>query len=93
MTEDHMYTMTVDFAIVESLGINLYSNAAAVLSELVANAYDADATVVQITWKTDDAQDVVEIIDNGCGMDITNINKKFLVTGYKKRENEGNVSQ
>jgi hypothetical protein len=38
------YTMTVDLSVLEALGINLYSNAAAVLSELVANAYDADAT-------------------------------------------------
>ena len=29
---DHPYSMTVDLAVVESLGINLYSNAAAVLS-------------------------------------------------------------
>jgi HSP90 family molecular chaperone len=42
------YTMTVDLSVLESLGINLYSNAAAVLSELVANAYDADATLVKM---------------------------------------------
>ena len=93
MTEDHLYTMSVDLAIIESLGINLYSNAAAVLSELVANAYDADATVVGITWKTDENQDIVEVVDNGCGMDIDDINQKFLVTGYKKRQAEGSVSE
>ena len=43
--------MTVDLSVLEALGINLYSNAAAVLSELVANAYDADSTCVTITWK------------------------------------------
>lgn len=32
------YTLTVDIATVDSLGRNLYSNAAAVLSEFVANA-------------------------------------------------------
>lgn len=37
MAEEHTYTMSVDLAIIESLGINLYSNAAAVLSELFAN--------------------------------------------------------
>ncbi|MFB9307719.1 hypothetical protein BJY17_002810 [Agromyces hippuratus] len=46
-----MYTMTVELSVLESLGINLYSNAAAVLSELVANAYDADAGEVNITWQ------------------------------------------
>lgn len=49
--EDETYTMTVDLSVLESLGINLYSNAAAVLSELVANAYDADAGQVDITWQ------------------------------------------
>lgn len=92
MAENHMYTMSVDLAIIESLGINLYSNAAAVLSELVANAYDADATVVKITRKTDDNQDVIEVVDNGCGMDVNDINEKFLVTGYKKRQVEGKIS-
>ncbi len=93
MTEDHLYTMSVDLAIIESLGINLYSNAAAVLSELVANAHDADATHVRIAWKTDDDKDVVQVVDNGCGMNLNDINNKFLVTGYKKRQVEGSHSQ
>ena len=93
MTERHLYTMSVDLAIIESLGINLYSNAAAVLSELVANAYDADATNVRITWKTDEDQDVVLVVDNGRGMNLSDINSKFLVTGYKKRQAEGSHSQ
>ena len=42
------YTLTVDMATVDSLGRNLYSNAAAVLSEFVANAWDADANNVSI---------------------------------------------
>lgn len=48
---DTTYTMTVDLSVLESLGINLYSNAAAVLSELVANAHDADAGTVSIRWQ------------------------------------------
>lgn len=92
MTEIHEYTMSVDLAIIESLGINLYSNAAAVLSELVANAYDADATKVGITWKTDEDEDMVEVLDNGRGMNADDINHKFLVTGYKKRLEEGSTS-
>lgn len=44
------YTLTVDMATVDSLGRNLYSNAAAVLSEFVANAWDADANNVSIDY-------------------------------------------
>ncbi len=81
-----MYTMTVDLSVLESLGINLYSNAAAVLSELVANAYDADATEVSISWER--ARRVV-VSDNGVGMNVPEINDRFLTAGYKKRLIEG----
>ena len=81
------YTMTVDLSVLESLGINLYSNAAAVLSELVANAYDADANVVKIDWKQN--AELVVVSDNGAGMDVEELNKRFLTVGYKKRNTEG----
>lgn len=85
------YKMRVDFSVLDSLGINLYSNAAAVLSELVANAYDADATEVDIDWDRDGK---VIIRDNGCGMSVKDMNERFLTVGYRKRDpkNEGDVS-
>ena len=85
-----LYTMSVDLSVLEALGINLYSNAAAVLSELVANAYDADATQVEISWKEDGK--TIVVTDNGTGMDVEEINKRFLTVGYKKRDEEGSKS-
>lgn len=85
--DGHLYTMTVGLSVLESLGINLYSNAAAVLSELVANAYDADATQVEIAWKDDNEQ--VVVTDDGAGMNVAELNKRFLKVGYKKRAEEG----
>lgn len=85
------YKMTVDLSVLESLGINLYSNAAAVLSELVANAYDADATLVEITWKKNNQR--VVVTDDGVGMSASELNKRFLKVGYKKRDNEGTQSK
>lgn len=90
--EQHKYTMTVDLSVLESLGINLYSNAAAVLSELVANAYDADANVVEIEWKKEDNAEAVIVGDDGAGMDTVELNERFLTVGYKKREKEGLTS-
>lgn len=84
------YKMTVDLSVLESLGINLYSNAAAVLSELVANAYDADATLVRIDWKN--YGDQVTVADDGAGMTATELNDRFLKVGYKKRDTEGLAS-
>ncbi len=83
--------MRVDLSVLDSLGINLYSNAAAVLSELVANAYDADASRVEITWE---AGDRVVVQDDGSGMTESELNDRFLTVGYRKRdpENEGDRS-
>jgi hypothetical protein len=89
--DEHLYTMTVDLSVLESLGINLYSNAAAVLSELVANAYDADATLVTIDWKQNGEQ--VVVTDDGVGMTVKALNKRFLKVGYKKRKFEGTRSK
>jgi len=89
-TPEHPYVMTVDLSVLESLGINLYSNAAAVLSELVANAYDADANTVDIEWKNNNDQ--VIVTDDGSGMTVKELNDRFLKVGYKKRKEEGLVS-
>lgn len=102
---DPTYTMTVDLSVLESLGINLYSNAAAVLSELVANAYDADSGSVEITWQpravgpvgqdgTVGTEGLTEVVvtDDGAGMTVAQLNDRFLKAGYKKRVNEGTHS-
>lgn len=99
-SSDTTYTMSVELSVLESLGINLYSNAAAVLSELVANAYDADASSVSILWQrrkpedSSDGDELVEVVvaDDGQGMTQEQINGRFLTAGYKKRENEGTHS-
>lgn len=92
MTETK-FTMGVDLSVVEALGINLYSNAAAVLSELVANAYDADATRISIEWKGGGDNKHVVVTDNGVGMTLEDINNRFLHVGYKKRNSEGDTSK
>src|SRR5262249_35178507 len=88
---DKKYEMSVDLAVLDSLGINLYSNAAAVLSELVANAYDADATLVEVDWKKSEGGKVV-VSDDGAGMTVEELNDRFLKVGYKKRKEEGSAS-
>lgn len=85
------YEMSVNLAVLDHLGLHLYSNRAAVLSEAVANSWDADATRVDIKLKRDDEGKVVQvaIIDNGFGMEPDDINKRFLMVGYRKRIEEG----
>jgi hypothetical protein len=81
--------MDLDLRVLEHLGIKLYSNAAAVLSEAVANSWDADSTRVTI----DLAGDQVVIDDNGVGMTLKHINERFLYVGYDKRAEEGEKSK
>lgn len=81
-----MFEMTVDLNVLEHLGINLYSNIAAVLTEAVANAWDADASNVQI--RVDPNGKWIEIEDDGIGMSIDDLNGKYLRVGYRRREED-----
>ncbi len=58
--------MKISLSALEHLGMNLYSNVPAVLSEIVANSWDADATKVIV--KLDNNAEKIEITDNGTGM-------------------------
>lgn len=80
------YEMRLSLNVLEHLGINLYSNVPSVLAEVVANSWDADATVVNIEF--DAAKDTIIIQDNGDGMDLEDVNSKFLTVGYRRREGQ-----
>ncbi|RUO38137.1 ATP-binding protein [Aliidiomarina shirensis] len=78
-----LYEMTVDLNVLDHLGINLYSNIAAVITESVANAWDADAELIEIN--IDKENDLITIKDNGIGMSISDMNQKYLRVGYRRR--------
>lgn len=82
------YKMEIDLKVLDHLGIRLYSNAAAVLSEAVANAWDADAQRVKVSL----ANEEILIEDDGIGMDLDAVNDRFLKVGYDKRGTEGKTS-
>ncbi len=77
------YSMSITLNVLNHLGINLYSNVPAVLSEVVANAWDADAEYVDIDLHD---KENISITDNGHGMTIKDANEKFLRVGYQRRE-------
>lgn len=79
------YQMSINLQVLNHLGLNLYSNTSAVLSEVVANAWDADAREVQIEISGDN----ISIRDNGNGMNLEDINSKYLTVGYQKRTESG----
>lgn len=77
------YELSLSTSVLYDLGINLYSSIPAVLSEIVANAWDADATDVTVTF--DESRKSITIQDNGTGMTDDDVRKKYLKVGYKKR--------
>lgn len=87
-SNEPIYKMTIGLSVLEHLGVGLYSNVPAVLSEAVANAWDADAENVRIDIDADMRE--IVIYDDGSGMTVDDINAKYLKVGYKKRESESN---
>lgn len=79
------YSLTIGLNTLNHLGVNLYNSAPAVLSEAVANAWDADAHNVTI----DTGSDSITIKDDGHGMTRSDCNKKFLTVGYARRSEGG----
>ena len=88
MTEDNQLTMRFDPKVIEHLGVRMYSTLPPVLSELIANSYDADATEVEVNLYDNDEKKIV-VKDNGLGMSFDEISEKFLVIGRNRRE-DGN---
>ena len=84
------YRMTLSLHVLNELGINLYSNVPAVLAEVVANSWDADASKVLIEIDRDNGR--IVITDDGRGMlvhgDVNEINDRYLQVGYHRRDEQ-----
>lgn len=87
MSESSIYSLSFSLNALHHLGIGLYSNVPAVLSEMVANSWDAGSTRVNVTL----GRDQIEIEDNGRGMSLREINQRFLRIAYEKRREETEV--
>ena len=74
--------MRLSLQVLKHLGFNLYSNIPTVLSEVVAIEYDADADEVSILIKDNE----IIIQDDGNGMTLKDINDRFLLVGFQKRD-------
>ena len=77
------YRMTMSLNVLRHLGLGLYSNVPAVLSEVVANAWDADATKVEVDINPEIG--TITISDDGHGMTVDDANERYLTVGYERR--------
>ncbi len=72
--------VTIDKSHIITIGERLYAESIEFVRELVNNAYDADATVVEITL----SEDAIEIKDNGSGMDMEGLKQYFNIGSQQK---------
>ncbi|MDE0648400.1 MAG: ATP-binding protein [Gemmatimonadota bacterium] len=91
------YSMRISRLTVDKLGVKLYDKVSAVIAELIANAYDADATEVTVSapmgqflatragGTVADKGFKIEVVDNGCGMTPHQVQSFFLVVGAERR--------
>ena len=94
---NNKYTMKISRLTIDKLGIKMYDRVSAVLAELIANAYDADAENVTITLpfgeylarkvnkKAIDKGFAIVIEDDGNGMTEQEVNQYYLNVGYNRR--------
>jgi hypothetical protein len=99
VSSDLPYQMRISRMTVDKLGVRLYDTVSAVVAELVANGYDADASVVRVTlplattlakrqkakgaWV--DSGLVIEVEDDGHGMTPEEARNHFLQVGRERR--------
>lgn len=82
--------------LIKHLGLQMYSGPVPSIAELVANAWDAMATKVDITIPTGQAlkaSDIVVVEDDGLGMTYEECRDKYLVVGRERRVEEGDMSE
>lgn len=90
MSNEYTLEMKFDPRTIEHLGVKMYSTLPPALSELISNAYDADAS--EVTLKFHEQAGIpksIQIIDDGEGMTSSEIQEKFLVIGRNRRRDIG----
>ena len=99
------YSTRISRLTVDMLAVKLYDKVSAVIAELIANAYDADASNVTVRapmgqflatragGQVSDKGFEIEVADNGSGMTPQQVQDLFLVVGAERRNaHRGNRS-
>lgn len=84
------FELRFDLGTIKHLGLQMYSTLPPVVSELIANAWDADAHRVEIeipTQRLDDSSEIV-VWDDGSGMTDEAVQEAYLRVGRDRREAE-----
>ncbi|RJQ56417.1 MAG: ATP-binding protein [Actinobacteria bacterium] len=79
--EQTVLPVTVDKSHLITIGEQLYAESVELVRELVNNAYDADATRVDVTIEREE----LRVEDNGSGMDLDGLRQYFTIGSEDKR--------
>ncbi len=73
--------------LVKHLGLSMYRGAVPALAELISNAWDADATRVElaIPFAVGLKDQQIIVVDDGCGMSWDDVQDAYLVVGRDRR--------
>ena len=91
ISTENPYEMKFDIGTIKHLGLQMYSTLPPVIGELVANAWDANATRVEITipeGQINEQNSEIIISDDGIGMSDEDIRNKYLIIGRDRRADE-----
>ena len=90
--EDNKLKLQFDIHTIEHLGVQMYKTLPPVLSELISNAYDADASSVVIIFEDATETKTITVTDDGYGMTFDELNNSFLKIGRNRRQNLEDVT-
>lgn len=80
-------TLSFSPSTIDALGIKMYSRLPYALAEIVANAYDANASNIHIKlYDADSDNKYIIVSDDGIGMSYDEVNEKFLIIGRHRRD-------
>jgi len=84
---DSPFKMQFDPRTIKHLGVRMYSTLPPAIAEIIANAYDADASQVTVSLREEGGKPAeITVTDDGDGLTRDEINKKFLLIGRNRRE-------
>ena len=87
---DKKLELIIQPRVIDHLGIKMYQKPVDVISEFIANAWDADSEIVHVKL----TNNLIEIIDKGNGMTFEECQSYFLTVGRDRRaDTQSEVSQ
>jgi len=89
MSDDDL-VLRFDPQTIDHLGAKMYSHLPNAIAELIANAYDADASNVTVRL---DGTDSITIADDGHGMSRSDVRDKYLHIGRNRRLDHSSLTE